>query len=113
MRLPRQSPGLTADAELQETAGDVRALPAATQHEVPPAPHLIPSGRKAPVTIDRYTKTILTIIAIALVLIALRPEVEEARAETASIRCLGKLTANMFGAVKERVGGYEVDVTCR
>jgi hypothetical protein len=64
-------------------------------------------------TIDRYTKTILTMIALALAVIALRPEVKEVRAQTSAMKCSGTLTANMFGAVKERVGGYTVDVTCR
>ena len=65
--------------------------------------------------VDAYTKAVLTVIAIALVVLVLRdvPLVSTARAQATATRCTGDITANAWGGTKELVGGYSVDVRCR
>ncbi len=64
-------------------------------------------------SVDWYTKTILGIIAIALLAIALRPQVREAWAENSVTRCTGEMKANAWGGTEASIGGYEIEVTCR
>ena len=64
--------------------------------------------------VDLYTKTILTVIAAALVALVVRdvPLVSTANAQ-ATTRCTGIIKANAFGGIEELVGGYTVDVRCQ
>jgi hypothetical protein len=62
---------------------------------------------------DRYANLALTVIAFALLAIAFRPEIREARAQSSSFKCTGTLKANAWGGTTETLGGYEVDVSCR
>jgi hypothetical protein len=63
---------------------------------------------------DRYTKIVLTIIAVCLVALVARELtlVEPARALD-SLRCDGELRANSWGATEKTIGGYRVEITCR
>jgi hypothetical protein len=58
-----------------------------------------------------YLKVVLTLIAAALLLIALqgRPATAERQSYYA---CSGKIRANGFGGDTKFVGGYDVDVSC-
>lgn len=65
-------------------------------------------------SVDFYTKVVLTAIAGALVVLALRGASLASRASAqSSTRCTGTLTANAFGGTESSVGGYELDVSCR
>ncbi len=63
--------------------------------------------------IDFYTKTILTVIAICLMILTLRTVqlVPEAIAQ-GSFSCTGDLKANAYGGVASLIGGYRVDIRC-
>ena len=62
---------------------------------------------------DRYTRIMLTVIAVALLAIVLRPEVKAASAQASSVHCTGTLRANAFGGTEKLIGGYQVDISCR
>jgi hypothetical protein len=63
--------------------------------------------------LDFYTKTMLTVIAICLVVLTVRTVsiVAEVRAST-TIFCSGDLKAKPQGATAASWGGYAVDIKC-
>jgi hypothetical protein len=60
---------------------------------------------------DLYTKAVLTVIAIALVLnfasYSSRPALAQGQ-----FHCKGKLKANVWGAIEPMIGGYDIEVDC-
>ena len=65
-------------------------------------------------SIDLYTKLVLTVIAAALTVLCLRGLSFVSRASAqSSTHCTGTLTANVYGGTESSLGGYEVDVSCR
>jgi hypothetical protein len=61
---------------------------------------------------DRYTKTVLTIIAICLVALIFMKFEPRVTAQS-SVTCTSDLTANAFGGTESLVGGYRVSLRCR
>ena len=63
--------------------------------------------------LDLYSKLVITIIAVCLVVIAIHsislgPEAKAGRYTT----CNGNLTTNTYGGTKPMVGGYQVTIKC-
>jgi len=63
--------------------------------------------------LDIYTRTLLTVIAVCLVVITIRtvsviPEAKAAGPTT----CTGQITANPYGGTQPMVGGYQVNINC-
>ena len=63
---------------------------------------------------DVYTRVLLTIIALCLVIFTFRsvPFIREANADT-PLSCTGELKANAFGGVEPSIGGYAISLKCR
>ena len=60
---------------------------------------------------DRYTKTVLTIIAICLVALIFTKFEPRVTAQS-SVTCTGDLTANPWGGTEAFTGGYYVRLDC-
>jgi hypothetical protein len=62
---------------------------------------------------DIYLKTVLTVIAICLIVTTVKsvPLISTAKAE-GSTHCSGELSANPSGGTEPSIGGYQVDITC-
>ena len=63
---------------------------------------------------DLYLKSVLTIIALCLVIMTVKlvSPISNAHAMEGYAHCTGKIQANAWGGIKESIGGYEVDITC-
>ncbi len=64
---------------------------------------------------DRYTKVVLTIIAICLILLAFDISlVGQARAAVSGTYfCSGEAEASVYGGIEPQIGGYDFQFTCR
>jgi len=62
---------------------------------------------------DTYTKFILSIIALCLVVLVFSKTsiINKAVAAT-SMHCTGEIKANAWGGTTKSIGGYEVDIKC-
>jgi len=62
---------------------------------------------------DLYTKTILTVIAICLLLLTLHTvEIFPNAMAADSFSCSGSLRAKAFGGIEPMVGGYRINIDC-
>src|SRR5215210_336839 len=82
----------------------------AIQHWMAPHTQLLEG---ALMHVDLYTKSILTIIAVCLLVLVFRkhlivPPLAAQRAFT----CHGDMTANQYGGTRAKVGGYQFVVSC-
>jgi len=64
--------------------------------------------------VDLYTKCVLTVIALALTIIAVTSLVAVRPAFAQSdTDCSGELKANAFGGTTASIGGYSISLNCR
>jgi len=69
--------------------------------------------RKAKMKPDSYTKVLLTIIAVCLVVLTLSVlNVEPVARAQSPFRCSGEAKANAFGGIESLTGGYEISLRC-
>jgi hypothetical protein len=63
--------------------------------------------------VDLYTKSVLTIIAVCLLVLLFRETfIVRPLAAQRAFTCHGDMTANEYGGTRAKVGGYQFVVSC-
>lgn len=63
--------------------------------------------------VDYYTRAILTLIAICLMILTLQTVPLAPKAVAAGYTsCTGELKANVWGGIEASIGGYKVNIQC-